>query len=363
MESIINITKKSPCTDIFLKVKQGHRITEEEALTLFHSDDVIELGILANQIKEKYNQNKVYYILNGHINYTNICINSCVFCSFRKKKEDQYAYEMSLEDIKNKFNEFNQNNIQEIHVVGALHPELPFSYYTDLLKIIKSINANITIKAFTAVEIEYFSRLYSMPLENILLQLKESGLGALPGGGAEILNDQVRKKICPDKITADTWLNVHETAHKLGLKTNATMLFGHVETYEDRIVHLKKLRDLQDKTNGFLSFIPLTYHPMNNPLSPNRTTGIDELKTIAISRIFLDNFPHIKAYWIMLGMKQAQLALNFGADDLDGTVLEEKITHAAGAKSPEMISRKELIALINECQKIPVERDSFYNGL
>jgi len=354
------ILKTSPLYPIYKKVKNRERISESDAASLFASNDILEIGIIANLIRQRHNKNNVYYILNGHINYSNICVNSCSFCSFKKKSTDKSAYEMSLNAIQSKLSEFNQQTIQEIHIVGGLHPQFPFSYYLDILKSVREVNPNITIKAFTAVEIAHFAHSFKMSIRAVLSQLIECGLEMLPGGGAEIFAEDIRQQICPDKISATEWLEVHKTAHELGIKSNATMLFGHIESFEHRIDHLKQLRHLQDQTDGFLALIPLTYHPKHNPLSPQRTSGLDELKTIAISRIYLDNFPHIKAYWVMLGLKMAQTALSFGADDLDGTVLEEKITHSAGAMSPELLSRSELNNLILECQKIPLERDSFY---
>lgn len=357
------VSTNSPLYPIYNKVLEGSRITDEDALKLFNSQNILEIGAIANIIREKYNKNKVYYVLNGHINYSNICTIKCNFCSFSEKLNSDKAYEMSLEDIKEKFNEFNQDAIREIHIVGGLHPKLPFQYYKDMIKAIKDINPDVCVKGFTAVEYHHFSKLYNKPVEDIFKELIDCGLGALPGGGAEIFDEKIRKEICPSKIDADQWLDIHRTAHKLGLKSNATMLFGHIESIEHRIDHLSRLRQLQDETGGFLALIPLTYHPEHNPLRGTRTSGLDEIKTTAISRIYLDNFPHIKAYWIMLGIKMAQMALNFGADDLDGTVLEEKITHAAGGKSPQLLSKKEIENLIRECHKVPVERDSFYNEI
>ena len=355
--------ESSPLFTIYQKVLSGVRITENDALVLFNSKNILEIAAMANIVRNRWNHDKAHYILNGHINYSNICAIKCSFCSFSKKNGDDNAYFMTVDEIKNKFLEFNQDEIREIHIVGGLNPNLPFDYYISMIEGIRSINPDVTVKAFTAVEIEYFSRKFGLAVAGVLEKLKEAGLGALPGGGAEIFAEKIRKKICPTKIDAAKWLEVHETAHELGLKSNATMLFGHIESFEDRVDHLKRLRDLQDKTGGFLCLIPLTYHPEENPLCGTRTTGIDELKTIAVSRIFLDNFPHIKAYWVMLGVKLAQVALSFGADDLDGTVLEEKITHAAGGRSPQALSRSELRNLIEECGKVPVERDSFYNEI
>lgn len=360
---IKGVDQGSKLYPVFKKVQQGIRITEDDAIMMFKSNNILDIATIANYVNNNINQNRVYYIMNGHINYSNICAIHCSFCSFSKKRNQDNAYEFNLEEIKNKFLEFNQKEIREVHIVGGLHPDKPFSYYTDMLSAIREINQNVTIKAFTAVEIDHFSKMFQMSVNDVLLKLKDSGLGALPGGGAEIFAEHIRKKICPTKITGKEWLEVHKIAHQTGLKSNATMLFGHIESFEDRVDHLSRLRSLQDETGGFLTLIPLTYHPDNNPLIAQRTSGLDELKTIAISRIFLDNFKHIKAYWIMLGIKIAQLALSFGADDLDGTVMEEKIVHAAGAKSPEMLSKMDLINLILETNRIPVERDSFYNEI
>lgn len=363
MQTEIGIPKTSILYSISEKVKKKGRITEDEALVLFEQGDLLELGVLANMVRESLHQNKAYYILNGHINYSNICTIRCSFCAFRKKRGEDKAYEMSLEAIRKKFLEFNQGEIREVHIVGGLNPDLPFSYYQDMLRTIREIHPEVCIKAFTAAEIDHFSRLFGLSWKEILEQLMENGLGMLPGGAAEIFSEEIRKKICPTKIIAKEWLDIHRTAHELGLKSNATMLFGHIESYEDRIDHLSRLRRLQDDTDGFLCLIPLTYHPDYNPLRSDRTSTLDELKTIAISRIFLDNFSHIKAYWIMLGVKTAQMALHFGADDLDGTVREEKITHSAGAKSPQNLFKEDLQNLIRETGKIPIERDALYNEL
>lgn len=348
---------------IYQKTLNNEEITENEALKLFESDRLLEIGFIANMIKKRSFQKKIFYIFNAHINYTNICTLKCSFCSFRRSKKDIDAYEMSLDQIETKFKEYNLNFIQEVHIVGGLHPKLPLSYYTDLLQRIKKINPKVNIKAFTAVEIDFFSKKFKKSIQEILEIFIKSGLGSIPGGGAEIFDEEIRSKICNHKTTGDQWLKIHKTAHDLNLKTNATMLFGHIENYSHRISHMKSLRDLQKKTNGFLAFIPLTYHPDNNSLKNSRTSIIDELKTIAISRIYLYNIPHIKAYWVMLGIKTAQIALNFGADDLDGTIKEEKIYHAAGSLVPQSLSEKELHNVILENNLKPVLRDSFYSEI
>ncbi len=368
-----------PLNKIEKKVLSGKRITPEDAIALFNSDDIYTLGRLANYVAVSKNGNYAYFIQNRHINPTNICVNRCKFCAFSRSKGEKGAYELSIEKIikKLKGEQRIRGNRQvirnsksftcfspsfnEVHIVGGLHPDWSFDYYIELLKTIKKTIPVLHIKAFTAVEIDYFSKISGLSLKNTLLSLKEAGLDTMPGGGAEILSDRVRHNICPEKISGKRWLKVMETAHSVGIKTNATMLYGHIENYRDRVEHMLELRDLQDKTGGFQAFIPLAFHPLNTKIDGAKyTSGIDDLKTVAVSRIFLDNIPHIKAYWIMLGEKIAQLALLFGADDLDGTIVEEKITRSAGALSGFALTKSELINLINKAGKVPVERDSFY---
>ena len=348
------------------KVSSGERLTREDALALFRSDDIFFLGRLASSVAEKNNGRKVYFIANRHINPTNVCVNRCRFCAFSRSRGEVGAFEFTIEEIIEKLRTLNpelRSPFSEVHIVGGLHPEWPLEYYLAMLSSIKSAYPLITIKAFTAVEIDYFSRISGRPIREVLERLKGSGLGAMPGGGAEIFAERVRKKLCPEKISGERWLEVHREAHRCGIPTNATLLYGHIENAEDRVDHLFRLRDLQDETRGFQAFIPLAYHPRNTDIGGSYTSGIDDLKTIAVSRLVLDNIPHIKAYWIMLGEKIAQLSLLFGADDLDGTIVEEKITHFAGAMSSEGMTRRELVALIEKVGKIPVERDSFYNAV
>lgn len=354
------------------KILSGKRITSEDALALFSSDDIYTLGRLANYVAVNKNGNHAYFIQNRHVNPTNICVNRCKFCAFSRSKGEKGAYELSIEEIIKKLKRgqvlHNSKSLthtspsyNEVHIVGGLHPDWSFDYYIELLKTIKKTLPNLHIKAFTAVEIDYLSKISGLSLKKTLICLKESGLNTMPGGGAEILSGRVRNKICPEKISGKKWLKVMETAHGVGIKSNATMLYGHLENYRDRVEHMFKLRDLQDKTGGFQAFIPLAFHPMNTKIDRAKyTSGIDDLKTIAVSRLFLDNFAHIKAYWIMLGEKIAQLALMFGADDLDGTIVEEKITHSAGALSGVALTKRELINLISKAGKVPIERDSFY---
>ncbi len=369
--------------DIEEKVMSGERLSFEDCIRLFKSDDIFTIGRLASHVAEKKNGKNAYFVVNRHINPTNICVNRCKFCAFSRSKGEEGAYELTIEDIiqKLKTNGLNfknppsppftkggqggitQSHFSEVHIVGGLHPDWPFEYYTNMLSTIKKEFPSIAIKAFTAVEVDYMSKISGLSLEYTLMALKENGLDLMPGGGAEIFADAVRSRICPEKIIGDRWLEVMETAHRIGIKTNATMLYGHLEDIEDRVEHLFRLRDLQDRTGGFQAFIPLAYHPKNTEIGGFYSSGIDDLKTIAISRLVLDNFDHIKAYWIMLGEKVSQVALLFGADDIDGTIIEEKITHSAGAMSEEGMTKEELIYLIKKTGKTPVQRDAFYNTI
>lgn len=346
------------------KVFSGKRLTGAEALRLFESDDIFTIGKLAAHVSDIKNNGKVYFVSNRHINPTNICINRCRFCAFSRSKGEQGSFELSLAEIIAKIQTPGSRlttAFSEVHIVGGLHPDRPFDYYLEIISEIKKSFPHTHIKAFTAVEIDHFAKTSGLPLQRVLERLKTSGLDAMPGGGAEIFAETVRKKLCPEKISGKRWLEIHKRAHLNNIRTNATMLYGHLESYADRIYHMLELRALQDETKGFQAFIPLAYHPKNTDMGGSYTSGLDDLKTIAISRLVLDNFDHIKAYWVMLGQKVAQLALLFGADDLDGTVIEEKITHSAGAMSSEGLTRKELIHMIEKAGKIPIERDAFYN--
>jgi aminodeoxyfutalosine synthase len=367
------------------KVLAGRRVSRDEALTLFETDDIFSLGALASSVAEKKNGKRVSFIRNRHVTPTNICVNRCRFCAFSRSKGEEGAFELTLEEIIQKiesyYSDFNnppsppfskgrydsqprgKGGISEVHIVGGLHPDWPFEYYLKILSLIKKHFSKIRIKAFTAVEVDYMSRISGLSLEETLIALKTHGLDLMPGGGAEIFDSRIRSRLCPEKISGERWLKVIETAHRSGIKTNATMLYGHIENYEDRVDHLFRLRELQDITEGFQAFIPLSYHPKGTEIGGFYSSGIDDLKTIAVSRIVLDNFPHITAYWIMLGEKISQLALHFGASDLSGTVIEEKITHSAGALSSESMTPEQLIHLIKMAGKIPIERDSFYKKL
>lgn len=344
------------------KVEKGIRLSREDALTLINSNDLISIGQLANMVKERKSGNHAYFNVNYHINLTNICVSRCKFCAFSRDKTDTDAYAMTIDDVLDIAQSARELGITEFHIVSGLHPDLPFDFYLEVVTRLKETMPEVHIKAFTAVEIAYFAKIANLSTKEVLIKLKEAGLGSLPGGGAEILNHRVREAVCPKKATANEWLEIMRVAHNLGLKSNATMLYGHIETIEERIDHLLHLRKLQDETKGFQSFIPLPFHPQNTQLSNfKKPTAFESLKMLAVSRLILDNFPHIKAYWIMLGLKVSQLSLIFGVDDLDGTVVKEKITHAAGAETDQAITREELLELICSTGRVPVERDTLYN--
>lgn len=355
-------------TDTFLKnieekVIANQRLSFEDGITLFRSNDLLSIGHLANIVRERKNGDKAYFINNRHINHTNICVNRCRFCAFSKDKDEDGAYAMSVENVLSAARE-HEGKVSEFHIVGGLHPDLPFQYYIDIMSAIHKEYPKVHIQGLTAVEIEYLSRIAGLSIKDTLIKLRDAGLGSLPGGGAEVFAEKVRQKICPTKISGEDWLNIHRTAHNIGMRSNATMLYGHIETVEERVEHLLKLRELQDETGGFMAFIPLAFHPKNTELdSVSRTTGSMDLKILAISRLMLDNFPHIKAFWIMVGPKLAQISLSFGVDDIDGTVVEERITHSAGAETDRSLTKDELRGMIREAGRVPVERDTLYNAL
>jgi aminodeoxyfutalosine synthase len=349
---------------VFEKVKAGLRLSYEDGVTLWQTPDLLGVGYMANLVRERLNGDKTYFIHNRHINPTNICIHSCQFCAFGVKADHPDAYEKSLQDIFSDAEKYNGGDVSEFHIVGGLHPDLPFGYYLELLEGLKERFPLVHIQAFTAVEVEYFSRLAKLPLKDTLEKLKQAGLGSIPGGGAEIFAKRVRRKICGEKIDGEGWLRVHETAHLAGLKSNATMLYGHLETAEERSDHLVRLRELQDRTHGFVTFIPLAFHPENTVLDFLKTTpGQLDLRALAVSRLMLDNFPHMKAFWIMITPKIAQLAQSFGADDMDGTVVEEKIVHAAGAATDQVFHKDQIIHMITQSGRKPVERDTLYENV
>jgi aminodeoxyfutalosine synthase len=348
------------------KIDDDQRITNDEAIALFENLNLAGIGQLADQVRQKKCGRDAFYIINHHIDYSNICVltDKCKFCSFAKHEDDQHGFFHSMDYYREKLTQALKEGVTEVHIVGGLHPKLSFDYYLSMLREIKKIAPKIHIKAFTAVEIDFFARLARLSIEETLIALREAGLDSLPGGGAEIFAPRVHDKICKEKINGDRWLEIHRSAHQLSFKTNATMLYGHVENYEDRVDHMDRLRQLQDETGGFLSFIPLAFNPENNLMSDcGWTSGADDLKTLAIARIYLDNFPHIKTYWITSGVGIAQLGLHFGADDIHGTVREENITHMAGSPTPLMLSERELRAFIAEAGCIPRQRDSLYQVL
>jgi aminodeoxyfutalosine synthase len=343
------------------KVIAGERVSEEDALALFRSRDILAVGEIADIANRRRNGDRVYFIVNRHINPTNICVNRCRFCAFSKSKEEPLAYTMTMDEILVRAEEARSQNATELHIVGGLHPDLPFDFYLRMLTTLRERFPELHIQAFTAVEIDHFSRITGRSLGEVIRQLKEVGLGSLPGGGAEIFAPEIRNLICSEKISGDRWLEIMEEVHGAGLKSNATMLYGHVETLESRVDHMRRLRELQDKTGGFQSFIPLAFHPKNTEIAKGYTTGIEDLLSLAVGRIFLDNFRHVKSFWIMVGPKVAQVSLHFGVNDIDGTVVEEKITHAAGARAGQEMTVSELVTMIRQAGRIPVERDTLYN--
>ena len=346
---------------IWGKIRSGERLSLEDGLTMFATTDVISLGKMAHAVQQERSGDAVYFVLNQKIEPTNICVLACKFCDFATKAGHPDAYEMTIQSMLDKLTP----EIHEVHITGGLHPDWKWEYYLEMLRKIKRSFPNVDLKAFTAVEIDFFHKKFKLPIDEVLRQLKEAGLRTMPGGGAEVFSERVRKRLFSSKIGAKAWLEIHRTAHQMGIPTNSTILYGHIETMQERVEHLLKLRALQDETRGFLSFIPLAFQPGDTGIKPtNRfTSAIDDLKMIAVSRVMLDNFPHIKAYWVMLTEEVASVALNFGADDLDGTVGGEKIAHDAGAITPMQLTKEKIIKIIRDGGKIPVERDVYYNPL
>ena len=361
------ITSELKITDARLepvaaKVLAGERLNAADGVALYESHDLLALGWLANRVREKKHGNICYYNVNRHINPTNVCVAHCRLCAFGRSPDAPGAYTFALDEIYKRAAEGVAEGATEFHIVGGLHPDLPFDYYLELIRGLKQRFPEVHLKAFTMVEVGYYARISKLSIRDTLLAMKDAGVDSLPGGGAEIFHPRVRKVICDHKVSGQMWLQIARTAHEIGLPSNATMLYGHIETSEERVDHLIQLRDAQDKTHGFVTFIPLAFHPANTALAhlPG-PTGIDDLKMVAVSRLMLDNFDHIKAYWVMLTPRIAQVALRFGADDLDGTVVEEKIYHDAGATTPEHLTRMELERLIRAAGRVPVERDTRYN--
>jgi aminodeoxyfutalosine synthase len=354
----------SELNDIAEKVLAGERLNFDDGVRLFKSKDLLAAGRLADLVRRRKNGNKAYFIVNRHINHTNICENLCKLCAFGREKDHPQAYTLTLDEIEAKVLATRGERISEIHIVGGLNPDLKLDYYVEMLRRVRSALPGVVIQSFTAVEVDYLARVHGLAVEDVLKTLRQAGLDSLPGGGAEVFSPRVRELICQKKISGERWLEVHEAAHRLGMRTNATMLYGHVETLEERVDHLVRLRELQDRTGGFLTFIPLAFHAKNTALEPmglSGATGYDDLKMLAAARLMLDNFDHVKAYWIMIGPKLAQVSLAFGVDDLDGTVVEEKIVHDAGAPIGQFISKADIIKMIKAGGRVPVERDTLYN--
>jgi aminodeoxyfutalosine synthase len=350
------------------KVERGERLTREDGLALFASNDLLTIGRLADLANQRRNGDRVYFAANQHINPTNVCIlrNTCVFCSFARMPKEDGAYTRSLEEVFAEADGATQNPTREFHIVGGLHPKLRLSYYTDMFRGLKQRHPQVMIKALTAVEVAHLARIEGMSTRDVLLAMKEAGVSTLPGGGAEVFSPAARATIADRKLSGDEWLAVHREAHQLGIPSNCTMLYGHVETLEDRVDHLLALRALQDDTGGFLTYIPLAYHPDHNELGETlgrtgtATTGFDDLKNIAVGRLVLDNIPHVKTHWPMVTPFISQVALTFGCDDLEGTVVFERVYHEAGAPTPMWLSYDEIVTLIRGAGKEPVERDSLY---
>ena len=351
----------SELRDLYEKVDAGERFSEADALRLFATTDLHALGAIADLARQRKVGRRASFILNRYINYSNYCILSCQFCSFARKKRDGDGFQLSVEQIVEKAREALALGLTELHIVGGLHPTLPFTFYTDMLRALRALDARLELKAFTAIEILHLAWLAKQTVEQTLLALKEAGLDSLTGGGAEIFRKEVRFAIARGKESAEEYLEVHRTWHRLGGRSTCTMLYGHVESAADRVDHLRQLRALQDETHGFTGFVPLPYQPENNALPVRRApTGLDALRTTAVARVYLDNFDHITAYWVGLGLKLAQLALSFGADDLHGTILEEHIFHMAGARTPQLQTQAAMIKAIREAGCVPVQRNTFY---
>ncbi len=349
------------------QVMNGKRLSDADALRLFEAADLAAVGALANHVRERRHGDLAFYNRNVHLNPTNVCVASCKFCSFARKEGESASpgYTMTVDEAVEKVLSRRPLGITEVHMVAGLHPTLPWEYYTELLRRIRAAWPELTIKAFTAIEIHFWAEKYGKSYAQVLTELREAGLDTMPGGGAEIFAPRVRRKICDDKATAEQWIEIHRTAHRLGIKTNSTMLYGHIERLDERVDHMRRLRELQDETGGFQVFIPLAFHPEHNMIGKAfpKPTGYDALRTLAVSRLYLDNFDHVKAYWVSLGERLAQTSLAFGVDDLDGTVLEERIYHMAGSTVPQALSERTLHDLIRAAGRIPAERDSHYRVL
>jgi aminodeoxyfutalosine synthase len=347
------------------KVERRQRISDSEALHLYRSHDLNALGIIASAVRERKNGNIATYILNRYINYSNLCILSCQFCAFAAKKRDAHAFERSADDIVSAVEESLASGITEVHMVGGLHPTLKKEWYLTLLQRLRALDSKLIIKAFTAIEIRHLAqRIFKLSIADTLAVLRDAGLGALTGGGAEIFDAEVRDELCRGKESAEEWLDVHRTWHKMGGRSTCTMLYGHVETLEQRVDHLRQLRELQDETAGFTGFVPFAFEPQTTILAHVRpASAVEQLRNLAVSRIYLDNFEHLTAYWVSMGLPLAQVSLSYGVDDLHGTIMEEKIFHMAGAKTPQEQTVETLEHAIREAGREPIQRDSYYRHL
>jgi aminodeoxyfutalosine synthase len=356
------LAARSGLDAIWRKVEAAERLSGDDATQLLWSGDLLALGAMADHARARIAGDEVYFISNRHINHTNVCRNRCLFCAFSHDDGDADAFTLSVDEVIGKARETLTGGITEIHIVGGEHPDLPFDYYLEMMRGLKELAPDVHIQAFTASEVSHLALISGLGVRDTLVQLREAGLGSLPGGGAEVFSGRVRNLICERKISGDEWLDVMREAHGVGLKSNATMLYGHVETPDELADHMVRLRELQDETGGFNAFIPLSFQPANTGLSElPGPTGYDDLRVLAVGRLVLDNFRHIKAFWINVGLKLAQVSLAFGVNDLDGTVVEEKISHAAGVDTGQELTRAELVRVIRGAGRVPVERDTLYN--
>lgn len=341
------------------KLARGERLDLADGLAALGTRDLAGLGSLADREKRRRFGNEVYFVLNRQINPTNACVSACRFCDYSKRPSDPTHYALTIDEILGRLS----SELREVHIVSGLHHEWRFEHYVDIIRQIRQAYPRITIKAWTAVEIDFFAKIAKLSVEEVLSTMREAGLDSMPGGGAEVFSERVRRELFPHKIGADRWLEIHTIAHRMGIPTNATLLYGHIETIEERVTHLLRLRAAEDEAPGFLAFIPLAFQVGHTGIVARPASAVDDLKTLAVSRLLLDNIPHVKAYWVMLGEQTASLGLNFGADDMDGTVQEERIAHAALAESPLGLARERLVALIHDAGKIPVERDALYRTI
>lgn len=350
------------------KVEAGERLSFEEGMRLYHTRDLNALMRLANQTKTRLHGDKVYFVHSMRLEFTNICYVGCTFCAFAARKGEERAWDYSPEEVVEQVRRRYLPGITELHMSSGHHPNRPWAFYPQMVRQLRAAFPDLQVKAFTAAEIEHLSRISKRPTLEVLRELQAAGLAAMPGGGAEIFADRVRRQVAKNKVKAEKWLQIHREAHSLGMRTNATMLYGHIETLEERLDHLHRLRELQDETGGFHAFIPLAFQPLGNTLAQNLgktefTTGLDDLRNLAVARVYLDNFPHIKGYWVMIGSELTQVSLDWGVSDIDGTIQEEHIAHAAGATSPMALSQAGMVRMIQQAGRVPVLRDAYYHEL